>query len=117
MLSVICALLLFISAFTTGVYAAESETSGKCGENANWVLDKSGTLTITGEGEINVSDTGDDVIHLEGIPWYNQSKNILKVIISRGITAIGDSAFSYLPNLRDIVIPSTNSNYQFDIKY
>ena len=95
----ICAIILLISIFTTGVYATESASSGICGKNAAWTLDGTGTLTITGTGEISVADNDEGVIHREGIPWYNNRKDILKVDIAYGITVIGDSAFSYLPNL------------------
>ena len=103
----ICAIIMLISIFTTGVYATESAASGNCGKNAVWTLDSNGMLTITGTGEISVADNDEGVIHREGIPWYNNRKDILKVDIADGITVIGDSAFSYLPNLKEVNIPSS----------
>ncbi len=103
----VIAVLMIITMLSTAAYAAEPIANGKCGENVNWVLDSEGTLTITGTGEIDVSDTGDGVIHAEGIPWFNYRNDIRKVDIAEGITAIGDGAFEYCSGLRTVSIPSS----------
>ena len=51
----VCGIILIISIFMTFVpyiYAATVVDSGTCGDNATWSLNSSGTLTISGTGEI-----------------------------------------------------------------
>ena len=50
--------LLAATVFTSLIpcVLAENIAEGKCGENANWTLDGAGTLTISGEGVVNVMD-------------------------------------------------------------
>lgn len=47
-LTLMCMVMTLLSANTT-VFAA---TSGTCGDNITWKLDDSGTLTISGTGEM-----------------------------------------------------------------
>ena len=109
--AIICAILMFASLFTVLANADNPVASGKCGENASWALDNAGVLTITGTGEIRVADDtdegGNDVVHFEGIPWYEHLNDIIKVNIAEGITAIGDSAFFRCSEMTEITIPSS----------
>ena len=69
--------------------AADIVASGKCGAEGNnviWQLDSEGTLTISGTGEM-------DSWALNS-PWSEHSANISKVIIEKGVTAIGEQAFA-----------------------
>lgn len=68
--------------------------SGKCGENATWVLDNDGTLTISGTGAMY------DYSH--GAPW---GTDIKKVVIEKGITSIAGCAFYGCTNLTSVTIP------------
>lgn len=68
--------------------------SGTCGKNAEWVLDEEGTLTISGSGEI------------ESFSFYEQ-EDISSVIISEGITRIGDYAFCKCSSLKEVTIPES----------
>jgi len=75
--------------------------SGDCGDkgsNATFTLDKEGTLTITGKGEIN------DTINLL---WSNYSKDIKKIVIGEGITRIRCSNFDGLQYVTSITIPES----------
>ena len=78
------------NAFTelTGITAsaADTATSGKCGENISWSLDGKGVLTISGSGKMASYDWGKS-------PFYNR-KDIKSVVIKSGVTRIGNSAFS-----------------------
>lgn len=69
--------------------------SGTCGKNLTWTLDENGLLTILGKG--NMYDYED------GGPWYNQNieVGVENVVISSGVTSIGDNAFAngYILNL------------------
>ncbi len=74
-------------------YAAEtSKKSGTWGKNLTWVLDDSGTLTISGTGNMENGSTEE---------WrYAKS-----VIIEEGVTSIGDIAFLDCIYLKSISIP------------
>ena len=67
--------------------AAETIASGTCGadgDNLTWVLDDTGTLTISGTGEMKTFYN----------PWNSYSQQITTVVIDAGVTSIGSSAFS-----------------------
>ena len=73
--------------------------TGTCGEGAEYTLDENGTLTITGNGTIA----------------YNAFSNfktadgrvIKKVVISSGITGIGNYAFDQCSELKSVEIPDS----------
>lgn len=67
--------------------------SGTFGKDLTWTLDDHGTLTITGTGAMGAS-----------APWPAHTTNITKVVISQGVTTIGDFAFSNCENLQEISI-------------
>lgn len=61
------------------------------------------TLTISGEGEMpDFEGTGDPVC-----PWENEKQKIKKVIIEKGVTNIGSSAFKGCLNLAEVHISKT----------
>ena len=98
----ICTLLPF-SAFAED---EEAPTSGTCGKNATWTY-KDCVLTISGTGAMTST------------PWRNCSyyKDISKIIIKKGITSIGEDAFSYCGSLTSITIANSVrsiGNYAFD---
>lgn len=74
--------------------------SGTCGENLTWVLTEDGTLTVSGEGEME-TEAG------ENVPWYQYASSIQKVVIENGVTSIGARAFGDCSVLKEIVIPSS----------
>ncbi len=90
-------------AFTNAniVYAIPS---GKCGDDAYWVLDEStGTLTISGTGAMY--DYEDSY---GSTPWSAYARaNETRVIIEEGITDIGDNAFFYCLELISVTIPNS----------
>ena len=75
-------------------------SSGKCGENAQWQLDDSGVLKITGSGEMSAMYAG-------SAPWYAVREKIKKAEIANGITSISAGAFSGCVNLEQAVIPDS----------
>lgn len=76
----------------TYAYAADAQT-GSCGKNITYTL-KDGVLNIVGTGEI------------AGLSFKNNA-DVKSVIISEGITAIGESAFYECTNLSRVSFPST----------
>lgn len=86
--------------FVMEVYAEETTpTSGTCGKNGEdnltWELSDDKTLTISGTGDMENWDSYS--------PWKNL--NIKSVVITKGVTTIGNGAFAGCSNLREIVIP------------
>ena len=69
------------------------ETQGnECGENLTWELQDSGTLIISGVGAMYDYAAGE-------APWYADRDKIRDVIVSEGVTTIGDHAFHGLTNV------------------
>ena len=75
----------------------DEQLSGNCGENLKWELN-SGILTISGEGEMDSYNKS---------PWYNSADTIKEIVISQGVTSIGDGAFKGCSGLTDITIPNS----------
>lgn len=64
-----------------------------------WVLDNTGTLTISGKGNMND--------FMKGEPWRYHSDKIQKVIICDGITSISYKAFSGYKKLAELYMPAS----------
>lgn len=78
---------------------ADGSVSGDCGENGNnvtWRL-KNGTLTISGKGKMQ------DYVRLPFVPW--SGRFIKKVVITDGVTSIGNYAFYECHDIVSIEIP------------
>ena len=84
--------------------ADEKPTSGNCGEagkesSVRWEFDdESGTLTISGSGEMK------DYFPTDRTPWYEHIENIKSVIIKSGVTRIGNRAFKNCIGLTSVTI-------------
>ncbi len=63
---------------------------GRCGIEAEFVLDSDGTLTISGKGELPDR-------------FFEGNEEIKKVIIGDGITGLGRRTFASCPNLESII--------------
>ncbi len=77
-------IVLMMGVLPVTAMAAEIVDSGKCGENVIWTLTDDGTLTISGEGEM------DDYLPLEA-PWSELEFG--SIVVEEGITSIGSWAF------------------------
>ena len=73
---------------------------GTCGDNLTWKLTESGTLTISGQGRMQLYDTAT-------APWYGYREWIQKVVIEDGVTSIGYGAFYYCTNMTSVEIPDS----------
>ena len=81
------------------VYVAES---GTCGENLTWKFDqKTGTLTISGTGEMGNYD------EFGTIPWYAWRTQLTSVVIEEGVTSVGGYAFFDHALMNSITLPNT----------
>lgn len=69
-------------------------------ENLHWKIEGN-TLTISGTG--NMKNYSED----QKAPWRKRRQDIKKVVIERGITSIGNSAFFTCWNLMEIIIPDS----------
>lgn len=89
------------------VFAAE--TSGSCGDAVSWNFDaSSGTLTLEGTGAMK------DYEDLISIPWKTHCKNIKNIVISEGITSIGDYSLSWCEQVESVTVPSTVTRIGID---
>ncbi|MBR4235409.1 MAG: leucine-rich repeat protein [Clostridia bacterium] len=76
-----------------------AEHSGTWG-SLSWTLNAAGVLTISGSGDIaDLEFYGEDA-------WLAYTDDITQVIVSEGITSIGDNAFQNAFNLTGISLPS-----------
>ena len=76
--------------------------SGKCGDSASWKLDADGVLTITGAGPMaDYSQHASD----NCAPWRTYANDIKKVVVQKGVTAIGSCAFASLERVTSVTIP------------
>ena len=73
--------------------------TGECGDNLTWILDRAGTLTIGGDGEMTSWAWSP-----EAVVWYSYRFDIKNVVIEDGVTSIGDYAFGYCENLESVKI-------------
>ena len=76
------------------------------GNGLYWELDKSGTLIISGNGDMP------NFKRAEKAPWAKSQELIRKVIIEEGVTSIGDYAFGRIYKrggytFQDIIIPNS----------
>ena len=108
-LACIVFMAVLCTAFPAFAKIISNETTGaSCGANLTWEYDtETKTLTINGTGAMRDFDwqTGGMLA-----PWVknNNIYNYLEtVVISYGVTSIGEHAFYYCENLKNITIPSS----------
>ena len=101
---ILCLALVMVMIFTLlpmSAFAADVVASGTCGaegDNLTWTLDSEGTLTISGTGKMT------DHIYNSSAAWDSSRSSIKSVIISDGVTSIGEAAFSCCDNLTSVTI-------------
>ncbi len=75
---------------------------GECGENVIWEFNNRYTLIISGTGEMeNYKLNGPNS------PWYAVREYIRTVVVSEGVTSIGDFAFRDCTELKTVTIPDS----------
>ena len=107
----ICAAVIafcMIFAFIPMAAFAENPYKGFCGENLTWEYDETAKkLTISGTG--NMSNYYSSSIAGSRAPWVNSKikTEIETVVISDGVTSIGENAFFECTSLKNVTIPSS----------
>ncbi|MBR5203503.1 MAG: leucine-rich repeat domain-containing protein, partial [Clostridia bacterium] len=97
-ISVILSILMIISIIPITASAEELITSGTYGDNVTWTFDEStGTLTFSGTGAMQHATS-------HGVPWNGHIDSIESVIISEGVTTIGDKVFYNHKNIKNVSI-------------
>jgi len=80
------------------------ERCGQCGENLSWIIigdESNNTLIVYGNGKMYSFDDS-------YIPsWYSYRSSVKNIIISNGVTSIGEGAFSGFNELVSIFIHGT----------
>ena len=92
LLSALLVLVMLLSLPGVGALAAS--------DGLTWSLDKKGTLTISGKGEM--PDYSGDTP-----PWEKYRDDIKAVVIEKGVTHIGAQCFQFCTNLKSVTIPSS----------
>jgi hypothetical protein len=105
------AMALSLMCGSAGAATVASGSCGRNGDNVTWSLDSSGTLTISGTGEMYWSSHAEEYGFWS--PWsLNYSDSVKKVVIQSGITHIGDSAFYQHFNLESATIPDSVTSWE-----
>ena len=98
-----------ISDDNNGPFTAAQEHlnyNGKCGANVTYTFNYgTGALKIKGTGPMYDYAAGES-------PFYHDT-NITSVEIDRGVTAIGNCAFSTCTNIKSLIIPPTVTDIRF----
>lgn len=89
--------LLLLSTCVVPVYADES---GSCGKDVDWNF-SNGVLTINGSGPMDNYRDGNPA------PWNDIKSDIESVVISDGVTSIGNLAFYDCVNLTQVTLSKT----------
>ncbi|MBR5678039.1 MAG: leucine-rich repeat domain-containing protein [Paludibacteraceae bacterium] len=71
-----------------------------CGDNLTWILERNGTLTVSGTGAMYDYTQGTQ-------PWAAYNLEIKSIVIENGVTSIGDYAFYDCCELRSVTLSDT----------
>ncbi len=98
-LLLLCLVLVMALGMFSLPVAADTVASGSCGagldDSVFWELDDSGTMTISGTGNMGSSQ------------WSSYNAQITTVIIESGVTSVGNNNFQSCSNLTSVSLPST----------
>ena len=101
-ISVFLSVLMLLSA-VSGVNLTALAESGTCGDGVVWDYNAdTKTLTVSGSGAMSDYIGADDTQ-----PWKAHRAGISKLVISDGVTKIGNYAFTYLGNITELTIPQS----------
>ena len=105
-------LTVVIMGFAMNVEAAEIIYRGYCGgegdgKNLTWTLDRDGVLVIEGQGKMKDWTGEENNKGSQHTDLHEYSGEIYSVIIRNGVTSIGDQAFRWCTNIRNVNLPET----------
>lgn len=105
-LSLLLVLALLCAALPQLALPARAEviSSGSCGKHLTWTLDDTGTLTISGTGNMENYETAS---YSHSSPWKDLYDNITKIVVEEGVTSVGNGAFCGATKAVSIHLPST----------
>ena len=119
-LALFLAAVLLIAAVLPAPALAASKNSGKFGK-LKWKLtpyeeedyDNCYTLTLSGKGGMKDLDWDSSEGRWVGAPWLKRNEDdndendirIVRAVIKKGVTSIGDGVFSDLEDLREVKLP------------
>lgn len=83
------------------VFAANTVSSGTCGDNLTWTLYDDGKMVIDGMGSMV------DYSSSKYIPWVKLRSTIKSLEVKSGVTSIGRNAFYNSDNLISVSLPDT----------
>ncbi len=101
---ILCMLMLLpLSALAETEKAVPETDGGVCGENLTWTVNtKTGVLSISGSGAMSDYAVG------EPAPWYRPYYQYIKtIVLSDGVTHIGNRAFGLMWEAESCNIPDT----------
>ena len=82
-------------------YVQNVTASGTVNSSIEWVLDgDTGTLTVAGTGAIPSYRYSD-------APWYAYRESVKKIVVSEGITEVGERAFYWCVNCTEVDLPDS----------
>ena len=102
--------LILISAIPCISYADNDKkiiANGTCGveDNLTWQIDDTGTLTISGKGEMEDFGFDEDANEWIYPGWYEYADSINTVIVSTDVSGIGNDAFREYESIVNVELP------------
>ena len=101
-LAFVLSLLAIGQAFAVTARSGYDETYG-----TTWSIDSNGVLTVSGSMASRYKKDKNENINAPLPPWYNYSSDITSVVVSEGVTSIGDRAFRGLSKVTSVSLPSS----------
>ena len=116
-LAVILSMSFCLSVFPARILSADSK--GTCGDGVKWEIEGDKlSISYTGSGSGVMDNYNDEIeekidkaggdeeyIYHYNYPWQAYRNSISEVIVSEGVTTIGNHAFAMLKNLKSVTIP------------
>jgi len=81
-------------------YIVGAVASGTLSNGMTWVLDDEACLTVTGTGAIPAFRNWDP-------PWDPYRDSVKSIVLSEGITEVGDRAFAWCKNATSVTLPDS----------
>ena len=109
MKNIIFATTLFICNIASTMPLSAAIASGNdCGDNCNWEISDTGTLSITGTGSIkDFTRINCETDCTTSAPWRQYASTVTALVINEGIERIGYDAFEDMDYIQNIQLPNT----------